>query len=77
MIRRKWVIYERRSRQIVSDVYSRRKDVLHDLARLNDYCGKKKYAMQLRRLDTEQKSFVSFYPDVVLKELPKQEMKDG
>ncbi len=77
MIRRKWVIYERRSRQVVSSVYSRRRDVLHDLARLNNYCGKKKYAMQLRRLDTEQKCFVSFYPDVALKELPKQEIKHG
>jgi hypothetical protein len=77
MIRRKWVIYDRRSRQIVSSIYSRRKDVLSDLARLNSYCGKKKYAMQLRRFDTEQECVVSHYPRVDLKELPKQEVDYG
>ncbi len=77
MIRRKWVIYERKSRQIVSVVFHRRRDALHDLARLNDYCGKKKYAMQLRRFDTNKKCVVCCYPKIKLKELPKQEINNG
>jgi hypothetical protein len=51
--------------------------VLADLARLNNYCGKKKYAMQLRRFDTEKKSFTSHYPNIQLKELPKQDKGNG
>ena len=73
MIRRKWVIYDRRSRRVMSVVYSFRKEALYDLKRLNDYYGKKKYAMQLRRFDTEKKCFISYHPDVKLEELPKQE----
>jgi len=72
MIRRKWVIYDRKSRRVISVVHNFRKDALYDLARLNDYYGKKKYAMQLRRFDTEKKCFVNRYPNVELIELPKQ-----
>ena len=77
MIRRKWIIYDRKSRQIVSVTYHQRKFARNDLSKLNDYCGKKKYAMQLRRFDTEKNGFISIYPDIQLMELPKQEVKDG
>ena len=72
MIRRKWVIYNRKSRQTMSVVYNFKKEALYDLNRLNDYYGKKKYTIQLRRFDTEKKCFVSRYPDIDLKELPTQ-----
>ena len=71
MIRRRWVIYERKSRQTVSNVYYRRKLALADLAKLNDYCGKKKYAMQLTRFDATTRKVVSRYPNFDLKSLPK------
>ncbi len=61
----------------MSIVYSFRKDALYDLRRLNDYYGKKKYAMQLRRFDTDKKCFIGKYPQIELKELPKQEVGDG
>jgi hypothetical protein len=78
MIRRKWVIYDRKSRQIISVLYSFRRDALYDLKRLNDYYGKKKYAMQLRKFDTERKHIVLRHPDIELKELPGREgIKDG
>ena len=77
MIRRKWVVYDRKSRRVMSVVYSFRKEALHDLKRLNDYYGKRKYAMQLRKFDTEKKCVIKRYPDVELTELPKQEIKDG
>jgi hypothetical protein len=72
MIRRSWVIYERKTRQVISQVYHRRILALSDLGELNNYCGKKKYAMQLRRFDTDKKCVVSHYPKIELKELPKQ-----
>jgi hypothetical protein len=72
MIRRSWVIYERKSRQIVSNVYHRRVTALSDLRELNDYCGKKKYAMQLRRIDSETGKVKKVYPKITLRELPKQ-----
>jgi hypothetical protein len=77
MIRRKWVIYERKSRQVVSRVYHRLAMAKSDLRELNNYCGKKKYAMQLRRFDTEEECVVSHYPKIDLKELPKQEVDYG
>jgi len=76
MIRRKWVIYERRTRQIISVVFHRRKFALEQLHQLNDYCGKKKYAMQLIR--TESGSVIKRHPDIELKNLPGGlEVKDG
>ncbi len=76
MIRRKWVIYERRTRQIISVVFHRRKLALEQLHQLNDYCGKKKYAMQLIR--TESGSVIKRHPDIELKNLPGGlEVKDG
>ena len=72
MIRRKWVIYNRRSRQITSVVYHYRKHALRDLNNLNEYCGRKKYAVQLTKTDTETGKTVSRYPDIDLKELPIQ-----
>ncbi len=78
MIRRSWVIYQRKSRQIISNVYHQRRFALHDLGLLNNYCGKKKYAMQLRKFDTEKKRTVGLHPKIELKELPKkEEMDDG
>ncbi len=71
MIRRSWVIYERTSRQTVSNIYHRRKLALADLAKLNDYCGRKKYAMQLTRFDAKTRNIVSRYPNFDLKSLPK------
>lgn len=76
MIRRKWVIYNRKSRRVISVVYHFRKDALHDLQSLNDYCGKRKYAMQLRRIDTENNKIISRYPDIELEPLPKIERDD-
>jgi hypothetical protein len=76
MIRRKWFIYERKSRQIVSVLYHQRKHALHDLHQLNDYCGKKKYAMQLTRTDTGTGRVVSMYPDIELKELSKTSQQE-
>lgn len=73
MIRRSWVIYRRKSRRIISVVYHFRKDVLRDLKRLNDYYGKRHYAMRLTKTDSETGKIVSQYPNVELKELPKQE----
>jgi len=69
MIRRKWVIYNRKSRQVISTIYSFRKDAIHDLERLNDYCGKRRYAMQVRKVDTEKKCMVSCYPKIELRQL--------
>lgn len=78
MIRRKWVIYERRSRQVMSTVYHRRKHAMFDLNQLNDYCGRRKYGVQLTKNDSETKSVLSRYPDIDLKELPiREEIKDG
>jgi hypothetical protein len=50
---------------------------ISDLGELNNYCGRKKYAMQLRRFDTAKECFVSRHPKIDLKELPKQEVEDG
>jgi hypothetical protein len=72
MIRRSWVIYERKTRQVISQVYHRRPTVLGDLGELNNYCGKKKYAMQLRRIDSETGKIKKVYPNITLRELPKQ-----
>jgi hypothetical protein len=76
MIRRSWVIYERKTRQVVSHVYHRRPTVLGDLGELNNYCGKKKYAMQLRRIDTKKKCVVNRHPKIKLKDLPQKEESD-
>ncbi|MDD5698888.1 MAG: hypothetical protein PHH77_09765 [Victivallaceae bacterium] len=77
MIRRSWVIYRRKSRRIVSVVYHFRKDALHDLKRLNDYYGRRHYAMRLTKTDSETGKIISRYPDISLKELPKQEAEYG
>ncbi|MFA6717085.1 MAG: hypothetical protein WCS27_17035 [Victivallaceae bacterium] len=77
MIRRSWVIYRRKSRRIISVVFHFRKDALRDLKRLNDYYGRRHYAMQLTKTDTETGKIVSKYPDVDLQELPKQEAEYG
>jgi hypothetical protein len=73
MIRRSWVIYRRKSRRIVSVVYHFRKEALRDLKLLNDHYGRRYYAMRLTRTDSETGKTVSRYPDIDLKELPKQE----
>jgi hypothetical protein len=73
MIRRSWVIYQRKSRRIVSTIYRRYHMAKEDLRMLNDYCHKKAYVIQVTRTDTETGKVVSRYPDVQLKELPKQE----
>lgn len=77
MIRRSWVIYRRKSRRIVSIVFHFRKDALRDLKRLNEYYGRRHYAMQLTRTNSETGKIVSQYPAIELKELPKQEAEYG
>jgi len=77
MIRRSWVIYQRRSRQIVSTVYHRYGLARDDLRCLNDYCEKKKYAMQVTRTNNETGEIVSIYPPVKLKELPNINRREG
>ena len=72
MIRRSWVIYQRRSRQIISTVYRRYGLARDDLRCLNDYCESKKYAMQVTRTNSETGEIVSRYPAVKLNELPSQ-----
>ena len=76
MIRRKWVIYARKSRRIASVVYHYRKHALRDLKSLNEYCGRKRYAMQLTRTDTDTGSIVSKYPNIELQELSNQKEKE-
>ncbi len=66
MIRRSWVIYDRKTRRVMSVIYHFRRDALRDLKSLNDYCGKRKYAMQLTRTDSETGKAVSRYPDINL-----------
>jgi hypothetical protein len=66
MIRRSWVIYDRKMRRVMSVVYHFRRDALRDLKSLNEYCGKRKYAMQLTRTDSETGKAVSRYPDINL-----------
>lgn len=77
MIRRSWVIYQRKSRRIVSTVYHRYRIAKEDLRMLNDYCRKKAYVIQVTKTDSETGKVVSRYPDVDLKELPKQEAEYG
>jgi hypothetical protein len=77
MIRRSWVIYQRKSRRIVSTIYRRYHMAKEDLRMLNDYCHKKAYVIQVTRTDTETGKVVSRYPDVELKELPTQEAEYG
>ena len=49
---------------------------MEQLHQLNNYCGKKKYAMQLIR--TESGSVIKRHPDIELKNLPGGlEVKDG
>jgi len=69
MIRRNWVIYQRKSRQVVSHVYHRRRIALDDLRSLNDYCEARKYAMQIIKID-HNKKIVSRYPAIELKNFP-------
>ena len=77
MIRRSWVIYQRKSRRIVSTVYHRYQMAKEDLQMLNDYCQKKIYVIQVTRTDSETGKIVSRYPAIELKELPKQETDYG
>jgi hypothetical protein len=77
MIRRSWAIYQRKSRRIVSTVYHRYRMAKEDLRMLNDYCQKKAYVIQVTKTDSETGKVVSRYPDVELKELPKQEAEYG
>jgi phage terminase small subunit len=73
MIRRSWVIYQRKTRRIVSTVYHRYQMAKADLQLLNDYCQKRAYVIQVIKNDSETGKVVSKYPDVQLKEIPKQE----
>ena len=76
MIRRSWVIYRRKSRQIVSLVHHRYRMAKADLRRLNDYCESRRYALQVTRTDSETGKIVSCYPDVELTPLPELERSD-
>jgi len=70
MIRRSWVVYQRKSRQIVSVVHHRLAPAKEDLRRLNNYYEARRYAMQVTRIDTESGLMVSRYPDIELRPLP-------
>ena len=70
MIRRSWVIYQRKSRQIISTIYHRYRLAKEDLRMLNDYCQKKTYVIQVTKTDSETGKVVSRYPNVDLKPLP-------
>ena len=76
MIRRSWVIYRRKSRQIVSLVHHRYHMAKEDLRRLNDYYESRRYALQVTRIDTETGKIVSRYPNVELTPLPEPERSD-
>ena len=67
-MKRQWVIYERKTRQIVSRIYWRRRRMKRDLSDLNDYCGWKKYAVLMMKLNADGK-VVSRYPKIKLQEL--------
>jgi len=68
-MKRQWIIYERKTRQIVSRIYRRRRKVKRDLLDLNDYCGWKKYAALMMKLNADGK-IISRYPKIKLQELP-------
>jgi len=76
MIRRSWVIYRRKSRQIVSVVHHRYRMAKEDLRRLNDYYEARWYAIQVTRTDTETGKVVRRYPNVELTPLPEPERSD-
>lgn len=76
MIRRSWVIYQRKSRRVISTVYHRYRMAKEDLQLLNDYCQKKKYVIQVTRTDSETGKIISRYPDVDLKPLAEIERND-
>jgi hypothetical protein len=76
MIRRSWVIYQRKSRRIISTVYHRYRMAKEDLLMLNDYCQKKAYVIQVSKTDSETGKIISRYPDVKLKPLPEIERSD-
>ena len=76
MIRRSWVIYDRKTRRVMSVVYHFRRDALRDLKSLNDYCDRRKYAMQLTRTDSETGTVVCRYPNIELDQLPKSGRSD-
>ena len=76
MIRRSWVIYQRRSRQIVSLVHHRLASAKEDLRRLNDYYETRRYAIQVTRTDTETGKIVRRHPNVELTPLPEPERSD-
>ncbi|MCK4982576.1 MAG: hypothetical protein KAS17_06610 [Victivallaceae bacterium] len=76
MIRRSWLIYRRKSRRIVSTVYHRYRLAKEDLQLLNDYCQKKKYVIQIIKMDSETGKIVSRYPDINLIPLAKIERSD-
>jgi len=76
MIRRSWVIYRRKSRQIVSLVHHRLPSAKEDLRRLNNYYESRRYAIQVTRTDTETGKVVSRYPNIDLISLPDLERSD-
>lgn len=76
MIRRSWVVYRRKSRQIVSLVHHRLAAAREDLRRLNDYYGSRRYAIQVTRTDTETGKVVRRHPNIELNPLPEPERSD-
>jgi len=70
MICRSWVVYQRKSRQIVSLIHHRLAPAREDLRRLNNYYEAKRYALQVTRTDSETGKVVSHYPNIKLTPLP-------
>jgi hypothetical protein len=76
MIRRSWVIYQRKTRRIISTVYHRCRTAKEYLRMLNDYCQKKTYVIQVTKTDSETGRIISRYPNIELKPLPEIERSD-
>ena len=66
---RHWRIYSKKTRNAVSEIYHRRTIALENLHALNNYCGKKKYGIQIIKTDSETGKVISKYPEFDLKEV--------
>lgn len=65
---KRWVIYSRKTRNVISPAYARRKSAVRDLRRLNGQGGPGQYCLQLRVFDQDS-ILISQYPDIKLNEL--------
>jgi hypothetical protein len=71
--RRAWIIYCRKTRNVISLPYYRRRTMLRDLLRLNGRPGPGQYCFQLRVFDQDN-ILITKYPKIKLNEL---KMKGG